>query len=255
MSEKRRLFEVVEKLAPAACGILLVCGCLPGCIKTKQTLAEPDFSVYQVQPGDLRLIVVQNGAAADGDSYDEIRLQAGPSVTARYDTVQFNVTPLGAFAGGGTSIAVPLSGSGGAQVYIVSRQVGNTTLSVSVGGVTQDTSLNFTVAYPDELLINPDSADLPAMTGVYTIVTASVLRDTGQASPGLSVNFTDSTAVPNGISIGTFLNTSLSDTSGMVSTQYWLQNPGSYSGYVYLIGTVKLPNGNLVRGSNRIYIR
>lgn len=242
---------------PRICILLFYClftagisGCGP------KNLPQTPVDSKQIQSTDLHLTAT-GSAPADGVTPNQLTFSGGPSVTASYDSVILSISPVGLFSNGAAQINAPLDVTGAVTVYVTSRTPSIATVVATVGGVTAQTSTTFVMAWPSQILIQSDSAFLDSLAGDWAPVTATLLRVPGEVNSGETVTFTDSSAVyetiPAGTSVGTFVNTTASDTSGLVTTQYWLQNT-AYHGYVYIIGTVSTPAGP-VTGRGLIKIR
>jgi hypothetical protein len=227
---------------------------LSGC--GPSNLSPTPVDSKQIQSTDLHLVAT-GAAAADGITTNQLTFTGGPSVTASYDSVTLSISPVGLFSNGAAQISVPLDVNGAVTVYVTSRTPSIATVVATVGGVSAQTPTTFTIAWPSQMLVQSDSAFLDSLPGTWATVTATLLRVPGEVNSGESVSFTDSSAVygaiPAGSNVGTFLNTTPSDTSGLVTTQYWLQNT-NFHGYVYIIGTVNTPTGPVV-GRGLIKIR
>jgi hypothetical protein len=220
-----------------------------GCNQTKTNPTPVDKT--QIKESDVTISVLRDSSSADGVSTNALQFKGGPSVDSFYSAVVFAISPNGLFSNDSTQIMAPLDINGQATVYAFSRMPGYTTVTATVGGVTVQTQTLFMIAWPDEVLITTDSTFLTPLPGIWTGVTATLLRNLGRVSPGVFVRLYDSTMVDS--VIGAFEGPAVSDTSGMVTRQYFITDT-SYHGLVFINGAVTSPSGT-VEGTGRLQIR
>jgi hypothetical protein len=142
-------------------------------------------------------------------------------------------TTLGHFLPGTRDeFSIDADGSNTAHATLVSLTVGEARLTATVDGTTANAGAQFTVALPESLFVSAAAAAL--RSGESTLVTVTLLRQTGQVSPRLQVNYS---AVTNGSSpIGAFSGVSLSERG--VSTATFNVGPTSYVGPVTIRASV-----------------
>jgi hypothetical protein len=205
-----------------------------------------------VTPG-ISLTVTKDNAAADGVQYNEYLFKLTDPAKYNYTEVSFDISPVGKLGNGATTQKIPLDINGEARVFANSTTAGTVSLRATLGTYSKQISSQFQIAWPDQILVEPDSVFLAAAAGTKTNVRIRLLRSSGSVSNGLFVQLSDSTVVASPASVGIFLNTTSSNAAGIATTEYWLQNTG-YHDYVYLKANIVAPAG-IIRGLNRIRIR
>jgi hypothetical protein len=229
--------------------IFLLLTALAGC--TPNHLPSTPIGQISTQNPQDSLAVTRDSAAADAVTVNELIFYGGASVSTFYPTVTMTITPPGIFANGTATQTFPIDVNGQAIAFVSSQTPGTSTVEATVGGVNAQASTTFTVAWPNQVVIQADSPFLMPLQGTFTGVTATLVRNAGKVSLGEYVTFTDSTAVDS--TIGVFQNTTPSDLSGRVTAQYFVQDT-SYHGIVFIIGRVMTPSGP-VQGRTQIKIR
>jgi hypothetical protein len=176
-------------------------------------------------------------------------------VDSFYSAVTFSITPNGLFSNDSTKLTVPIDDSGHATVYAFSQMPGATLVTASVDGVTSPAAeATFTIAWPQEVVITTDSTFLTPLPGIWTGVTATLLRNPGKVSPGIVVNFYNYDSTRTDSNIGTFEGSTVSDTSGIVNRQFYIIDTG-YHGVVFITGEVVLTPKDTVQGTTRLQMR
>jgi hypothetical protein len=221
-----------------------------GCNQTAP-VATPVAKV-QINPADAGVSMTTDNMPADGSTVNTAQFKGGPSVDSFYSMVTFSIAPNGRFSNDSTQITVPLDIDGHATVNVTSRMPGVSIVSATVGGVTVQTPTTFTIAWPQEVVIAADSTFLTPLPGLWTAVTATLLRNPGRVSAGVFVRFYDSTTVDS--VIGVFDGPVVTDTSGILIRQYFITDT-SYHGTVFINGAVGISPGDTVEGSTRLQIR
>ena len=218
----------------------------------KPDLAPPPSPPAVGNPA-IDLTITRDNAAADGVQYNELLFKLQEPAKYSFTEVNFEIAPIGKFTNGGTTQKVPLDINGEARIFATSSFAGPATVRATVGSFSKQSTIQFQTAWPDQIIVEPDSVFLPASPGMKTNLHVKLLRTIGTVSNGLVVQLSDSTIVAHPASVGIFLNTTTSGINGIATSEYWLQNT-TYHDYVYLKAIVNTPSGP-VRGINRIRIR
>ena len=211
-------------------------------------IAEVEF--YRIFKDSLSLFVTSRDVPADNYTYAEI-----VAITnSRGDTGNQLVftSDNGLFSNNSNTLSVQVSSSDTTKVYIRNNTPGQARVgSILNNSFTEEIVVNFTTSWPDQLIIDPDSSSLKPSFYAMTNVVAQSIKFNGTVTAGQVVNFYDSTAT--GQPVGSFLNTTLSNSNGEAMTEYWVQDT-SYHGFVYIKGVINTDKG-AVSGIGKIYIR
>src|SRR6185503_1285887 len=117
-------------------------------------------------------------------------------------------TTIGQFLPGRRDeFAIDADGSNMARATLVSTAIGDGRLTATVDGTTAETNVQFIAALPDNIFVSAAAAALKS--GESTLVTATLLRNIGEVSARLQVNYSAVTA--SGAPIGTSCGVTLSD--------------------------------------------
>jgi len=217
-----------------------------GCTRTPNI--DNPVNKVTIKSADLNLTVTKDSSAADGFTPNIIQFHAGPSVDSFYHTVTFSIAPNGLFSNDSTQITLPIDINGQAEAYAVSRILGTMTVTASVAGSAEvQKPVTFTFAWPTQMLITIDSTFLTPILGNWTEVTATLLRNQGSVSPGVFINFSDSTTADS------LIGSAVADSSGIASIRYYIPDTG-YHGAVFINGVVMTPIGP-VEGTGRVQVK
>lgn len=203
----------------------------------------------------LNLSIITDNVPADNYSYAHLHVAATNSdVLLKMKTITFQ-TDKGSFANGQTSYTMNAGLNGLADAYLRHSKAERAAVTATIAGAyTRQASVNFVQAWPNTLTIDPAAGTLARVPGTTLGITARLTRSYGTPTEGAKVIFRDSAASTGG-SVGTFLATTASNTSGQVATTYSLQDTSfSRGGYIYLIGTVDT-GGGIIRGINKIWVQ
>lgn len=168
---------------------------------------EIDFTFVPADPSQVITLSANPAAvAADGASTITIVARVSPNLPAGRRSVTFRTT-VGQFLPGRTGeFTIEADGSNSAQATLVSTTAGSARVTATVDGTTADTNVQFTTALPDSVFVSPAAATL--RSGESTLVTVTLLRNVGEVSPRLQVDYS---AVTNtGTPIGSFSSVTLS---------------------------------------------
>lgn len=198
---------------------------------------------------EILLSIGSLSTLADNFSYAAIK--ASVSGNDLSQPVVFR-TLRGHFSNGLDSQSVKPASDGTATAYLRHDHAENVEVSATVSGVfTSRITVPFTIALPGEINVGISANTFPPRLTSEAIVTATLTRSQGTPSVGQSLSFTDSTA--GATHPGVFLNTTLSNASGIATARYRLLDT-LYRGAVYL--SVSVDTGNKqVRGKNIIIVQ
>lgn len=227
--------------------IIIFCLLLQACSKVPSDLKAP-----QQVDNSLTLKVTKNNIPADNYSYAEISaiLKKRPAAN---DLIVFTADK-GLFANNSNIYSVNVSSNDTTKAYIKYNKAEVVRITAIIfGNDTKEVYATFLQAYPSQILIYPDVTTLPTLFTSKSLITAKLVRPTGMASEGLSINFYDSAATSSLRSIGSFLNSTYSNSQGNATVEYWIQDT-SYHGFVYIKGYINSDTGK-VMGGNRIFIQ
>jgi hypothetical protein len=210
--------------------------------------AEVEF--YKINRDSLNLMVTSGIVPADNYSYAEIKAIT-LSRNGSGNQLVFS-TDRGLFSNDEDTITVLVSSGDTTKVWLKSNLAGQARVMATYNNAfTEEISVTFTTSWPDQLIIDPDSSSLRPSFYAKSDVVAMLLKISGTVSSGQTVNFYDSTVT--GQSVGSFLNTTLSNSDGQAKTEYWLQDT-SYHGFVYIKGVIHTNEGTVL-GMGKIFIR
>lgn len=221
------------------------------CSDKADKLLPPVLTPVPVNPSEYSVTVVTDNIPADGATYAEAVVKAGPSVLAKYNEATVDVTPIGKLSTGTTSSKIKLDVNGEAHVFVSSSAIGKANVNIAVGNLSKSASVTFVVAGPDNMLVETDVASIRPIFDTKVVVKARLTRQTGTVSLNQVVQFYDSAT--GGRSVGVFLNGTSSNAQGECTTEYRLTDT-SYHGPVYLLGNIQANNKN-VNGKTRILIQ
>lgn len=201
---------------------------------------------------DIELKVTRNNVISDNYSYAEISAITKVRPYAN-DLIVFKADK-GLFSNNSSIYSVIVSSNDTTKALIKFNKVDNIRVTATVfNKFTKEVYVNYLTAFPSQIIVNPDSSSLNPSFFSKSLIKSKLIRQTGNVSDGLFVNYLDSVAKIGGGSIGTFLNSTFSDSQGQSTVEYWLQDT-SYHGFVYIKSYVLTDTGKVV-GYNKIFIR
>ncbi len=209
-----------------------------------------EMEFFTVGMDSLLLIVKQENVPADNSTYAKI---SAINVSKHEQVTTINFTAdFGTFSNNDAGFEVHVSSHDTANVFLKSKTAGLVRVTASIGGsVASETMVRFLPSLPDQLIIEPDSSSLRPLYGSKSKIKAKLTKYVGTVSEGQVLLFSDSSST--GASVGSFLNTTLSDSNGMAFAEYWVQDT-SYHGFVYIKGKI-ITNEGFVSGMGKIYIK
>ncbi|HEX7413532.1 MAG TPA: hypothetical protein VF411_05755 [Bacteroidia bacterium] len=239
--------NVITKVSIFFSILLVIFGCSK---KVEDNLASPSLSF---PPFSINLTLTKDSIVADGVTTAGFILKIDSSLAQKYSQVTFNITPIGNFSGGATTVLTTTIGINGiTKVYVSSLQIGVSNITANVANLgSKSSSVRFFPSYPDEIVVQPSVAAITASYTSSVNITSTLIKNTGTVSMGLPIFYYDSTTT--GGSIGVFINSTYSNNMGQSTATYSIQDT-SYHGLLYLNCYVQ--NGPIkVRGRNKIVIQ
>ena len=201
----------------------------------------------------VTLSVLNNNVIADNYTYAQIMASTVSQNYLNTGKEIVFISTAGKFSNNSDTFQTLISSDGTAKAYLKDNKNETAIVSATIAGVfTNELQVNFTPAYPGQILINPTVGTLRPLLTSNTIINAALTRNNGSVSAGIAVSFYDSTST--GIHPGAFLNTTFSDQNGMATTQYTIVDT-TYTGIVYIKGYVDTGGGSRVYGVNTIIIQ
>ncbi len=208
---------------------------------------------YTAPSDSLKAYTVTTTGIADNAAYVEIVVTRKGPAKGAFLQVSFS-TDKGSFSNNNPTYGAQIGPNDTLHAYLKSQVADLAKVTVSVPNSFQkDLWISFGTAWPSQILVEPQSAVLTVQINASATIKARLFRPTGMVSTGFTPSFSDSTAEPNGRSIGSFINTTSSTSVGEVETQYVLQDT-SYKGLVYIRSWVQTDAGQ-VTGESRILLQ
>ena len=226
-------------------------------------LSHDTSLLYTVRSLDtIRISVINDNVPADNYSYAEIIVQtSNPKNLSNARTVTFT-TDRGTFSNNKDTFTTNIVTDSTHKTYILARaylkndHIEKARVTATISNTNSvDTIVTFTPSWPQYVSINADSTSLKDTFGTTSKITAKLSRSYGIVSPLRFVYFKDSLS-GSGKSIGSFINTTLSDNAGSVTTQFWLHGDSTaHNKVIFIEGFVVTDNRDTIRGYNQIYLR
>jgi hypothetical protein len=189
---------------------------------------EFTISFGQAEPASIiTLATSPSSAPADGVTAVVVSASIAASVPAGRRTVTFRTT-LGLI----TPVAIEADGSNVARASVTSTSTGAARVIVTVDGSTAETTVQFTPALPDRVLVSPDVSELES--GGSTPIRVTLARAAGSVSPRLEVIY--SARTNTGAAIGSFSRITPAENS--VSTATFNVGATAYVGPVTITAAV-----------------
>jgi len=206
---------------------------------------------YKDNADTLKLLITRDNVPADNYSYAEITAITKKRPFANNQIVF--VADRGTFTNNSSTYTIQASLNDTTKAYIKYSKSEPVRITATIYNTySKEIYATFIPAWPGQIFVSPSVSTLPPLFTSMATITANLIRSTGTVTEGRIVHFYDSASV-TGASIGTFLNTTLSNPSGIATSQYWLQDT-SFHGFVYIKSYVDTDTGR-VRGENRILIQ
>jgi hypothetical protein len=228
--------------------LMMVCVLLMvSCSKEPDELKTPK----QVD-SSIELIVTKNNVPADNYTYAEISAIAKFKPNAN-DVIVFKADN-GFFSNNSNTYSVNVSSNDTTSAFLKHNKADKIRVTASIyNKYSKEVFVDFLTSFPTQILVSPDSSTLqPLFTSICNIK-STLTRQVGGVSEGLLINFYDSVATSSGGSIGTFHNTTYSNSQGETTVEYWLQDT-TYHGFVFIKSYMDTDAGRVV-GTNKIFIQ
>ncbi len=213
---------------------------------------EVKFQPPATQVDNFTFTVTKNLVPADNYSYAEISVEAKDlNILKSMNQVKFTAD-RGSFTNDSKEYNVVVGLDGKAKVYLKYNKAELIRITATAGtNYSKELFVQFTQAWPDQILVEPSAAEIVGKTGASISIRTKLLRDKGVVSDGIPVIFEDTNE--NGKSIGIFVNTTKSNSTGESFTEYLLQD-ANYKGLISIKATVNGEQGKIT-GVNRILIK
>ena len=214
---------------------------------------EPDELKSPVSSdSSIELVVTKNNVLSDNYSFAEISAITKFRPNAN-DIIVFKADK-GVFSNNSSTYSVNVSSNDTTRAFIKYNRPDVVRVTATIfNKYSKEIYVNFLTSFPSQILISPDSSSLQSSFTSKCLIKTKLLRQVGNVSEGLTVNYYDSIANLSGGSIGTFINNTFSDSQGQTTVEYHLQDT-SYHGFVFIKSYIDTDAGR-VRGLNKIYIR
>ena len=214
---------------------------------------KPDPLTSPIQTdSSIQLIVSKNNVPSDNYSFDEVSALTKYRPNAN-DIIVFK-TDRGVFSNDSSVYTVNVSSNDTTRAFLRYNSASIIRVTATIfNKYSKEVYIKFLTSYPSQILTYPDSSSLKASFTSKTLIKSKLLRPVGFVSKGLTLNYYDSIATSTGGSIGSFLNSTYSDSLGQMTVQYCLQDT-AYHGFVFIKNYIDTGNGR-VYGMSKVYIR
>ncbi len=214
---------------------------------TKQTTVT--FTNYFSPTDILSLQLLSDSIAADNYSYAVIKASSSDSDMNIKQSITFT-TDKGTFADGNKTYTVQTGLDGTVKVYVKSAIADVIRVMATVQSIyTEEVFIRFMPAYPDYVTVDVPGTIANSLSAKVNVKT-QLMKITGTLSAGLPVFYTAKKA--SGGTIGSFFNTTLSNSGGASSADFWIQDT-AYSGYIYIRAFVVNKN-DTISGTSQLLI-
>jgi hypothetical protein len=225
---------------------------LYSCSPKPGDLVSPQID-QSIKAADVKVNVTANNIPADGYSNAEITVDLTDTSLVLPGTNISFTSNNGTFTNGTISYSVPSGNNGMTEAYLKCNQAGVVNVTATVSSSFSETvAVTFVPALPDQVTLAPDIPTLTYSTAPQANLTTTLSRLLGTPSTGQALTYSDSTAI-GGKSVGIFVNTTLSNASGVATAQYLLQD-STYTGFVYLKASIGSTN-KTISGTTRLLIK
>jgi hypothetical protein len=160
-----------------------------------QVVVDKRIAVSFVAPGPAELLRISTSgstAPADGATPIHVFADIAPGLPAAQRTVTFTTT-LGSFAdtAGAKTTTATADSSNRATADLVSAAAGQARVTATVASTSASTTVSFSPALPDSIVVSTDKAAIKASLDDSTVVTATLLRSpgSGTVTTGTVVSF------------------------------------------------------------------
>lgn len=235
------------KSVSTLCSVLACLLIISSCSK------EPDeLKASEQADSSIELIVTKNNVPSDNYTFGEI------SAVTKFrpngnDIIVFKADK-GVFSNNSNTYSVNVSSNDTTRAFLKYNKSDIVRVTATIyNKYSKEVFINFLTSFPTQILVSPDSSTLQPLFTSKCAIKSKLSRQIGSVSEGLLTNYYDSTATSNGGSIGTFHNSTYSNSQSETIVEYWLQDT-TYHGFVFIKSFIDTDTGR-VFGINKIYIR
>ena len=215
-------------------------------------LIKPDLSPASLNADDFILSVTKDNVPADDYSYAAVDIELKPTAIAAKGVILTLITDNAIFSNGQKTISFPVSADTRISVNLKSDRAESAVVRLNVGEkFTKAINVRFIDALAEALILESSQPSLSHKSASAVSLKASLSRINGKTTNAQLVNYYDSAAT-GAKNVGTFLNVTRSDATGISGADYFLQDT-TYRGFVYLKGFVGT-GPNKVIATTRILI-
>ena len=237
----------ILKSLPTKLSIFSVLLYINSCSKKPDELKLP-----QPHDSSIELFITKNNQPSNNYSFAEISAITKFRPNSN-DIISFKADK-GVFSNNSNVYSVNVSSNDTTRAFLKYTKPDIVRVTATIfNKYSKEVFVNFSPSYPDQILLSPDSSTLQPSFTSKCLIKSKLLRQVGDVSEGLVVNYYDSIANRGGGTIGSFFNNTYSDSQGQSTVEYWLQDT-SYHGFVYIKSYINTDTGHVL-GSNKIFIR
>ncbi|MBK7234036.1 MAG: hypothetical protein IPH93_17660 [Saprospiraceae bacterium] len=240
---KKYFLESVSTLLSVLTCLLIISSCSK----------EPDeLKAPEKIDSSIKLIVTKNNVPSDNYTFGEISAITKFRPNAN-DIIVFKADK-GVFSNNSNTYSVNVSSNDTTTAFLKYNKSDIVRVTATVfNKYSKEVFVTFLTSFPTQILVSPDSSNLQPLFTSKCFIKSKLTRQNGSVSEGLLTNYYDSTANSSGGSIGTFHNSTYSNSQGETTVEYWLQDT-TYHGFVFIKNYIDTDTGRVI-GLNKIYIR
>lgn len=241
MTTNKKYF--LKSVSPVLVCLLII----SSCSKEPEDIKEPE----QVD-SSIELIVTKNNVPSDNYTFGEISAITKFRPNAN-DIIVFKADK-GVFSNNSNTYSVNVSSNDTTRAFLRYNKSDIVRVIATIyNKYSKEVFVNFPTSYPTQILVSPDSSSLQPSFTSKCLIKSTLTRQIGSVSEGLLINYYDSVATSSGGSIGTFHNSTYSNSQGETTVDYWLQDT-TYHGFVFIKSYIDTGKGR-VTGTNKIFIQ
>jgi len=242
MNKKYFLKSVSTLFSVLACLLII-----SSCSKEPDELKAPEQVVSSIE-----LVVTKNNVPSDNYTFAEISAITKFRPNAN-DIIVFKADK-GVFSNNSNTYSVNVSSNDTTRAFLKYNKSDIVRVTATIyNKYSKEVFVNFLTSFPTQILVSPDSSTLQPLFTSKCVIKSKLTRQIGSVSEGLLTTYYDSIATSGGGSIGTFHNSTYSNSLGETTVEYWLQDT-TYHGFVFIKSYIDTDTGR-VFGMNKIYIR
>lgn len=238
---KKYFLKSVPTLLPLLVCLLIISSC------KKDPLKAPE----QVD-SSIELIVTKNNVPSDNYTFAEISAITEYRPNAN-DLIVFTADK-GVFSNNSNTYSVNVSSNDTTRAFLKYNKSDIVRVTATIyNKYSKEVFVNFLTSFPTQILVSPDSSTLQPLFTSKCLIKSTLIKSVGSISEGLLTYYYDSIATPSGGSIGTFHNSTYSNSQGETTVEYWLQDT-TYHGFVFIKSYIDTDTGRVI-GINKIFIQ